>query len=74
MRCAPTVSPGQLSTLSPKSRCRPASPRGRWKRLHHPHTAAFAERMWERIMLIDENLQRHPAGEPLLWTVEKQSG
>lgn len=40
-----------------------------------PHTAGFAEKMWERHYLsYNENLRRYLAGEPLLWTVNKQAG
>lgn len=40
-----------------------------------PHTAGFAEKMWERHYLnYTENLRRYLAGEPLLWTVDKTAG
>lgn len=40
-----------------------------------PHIAGFAEKLWERqYELFTENLRRHLAGEPLLWTVDKQAG
>jgi len=40
-----------------------------------PHTAGFAEKMWERhYVAYKENLRRYLAGEPLLWTVDKQAG
>lgn len=40
-----------------------------------PHTAGFAEKMWERhYVSYTENLGRYLAGEPLLWTVDKTAG
>jgi phosphoglycerate dehydrogenase-like enzyme len=40
-----------------------------------PHTAGFAEKMWERhYARYAENLGRYLAGEPLLWTVDKNAG
>jgi phosphoglycerate dehydrogenase-like enzyme len=40
-----------------------------------PHTAGFAEKMWERhYIAYTENLRRYLAGEPLLWTVDKKAG
>lgn len=40
-----------------------------------PHTAGFAVKMWERhYVSYTENLRRFLAGEPLLWTVDKQVG
>jgi len=40
-----------------------------------PHTAGFAEKMWERhYVSYTENLRRYLAGEPLLWIVNKQAG
>ena len=40
-----------------------------------PHTAGFAEKMWERhYVSYTENLRRYLAGEPLLWTVDKRAG
>ena len=40
-----------------------------------PHTAGFAEKMWERhYVSYTENLRRCLAGEPLLWTVDKNAG
>ena len=40
-----------------------------------PHTAGFAEKMWERhYVAYTENLRRYLAGEPLLWTVNKEAG
>ncbi len=40
-----------------------------------PHTAGYAEKMWERHYdSYAENLRRYLAGEPLLWTVDKQAG
>ena len=40
-----------------------------------PHTAGFAEKMWERhYVAYTENLRRYLAGEPLLWTVDKNAG
>ena len=40
-----------------------------------PHTAGFAEKMWERhYVAYAENLRRYLAGEPLLWMVDKQAG
>jgi phosphoglycerate dehydrogenase-like enzyme len=40
-----------------------------------PHTAGFAEKMWERhYASYTENLRLYLAGEPLLWTVDKQAG
>jgi len=40
-----------------------------------PHTAGFAVKMWERhYSNYTENLRRFLAGEPLLWTVDKQLG
>ena len=40
-----------------------------------PHTAGFAEKMWERhYVAYTENLRRYLTGEPLLWTVDKSAG
>jgi len=40
-----------------------------------PHTAGFAEKMWERHYdAYTEDLRRYLAGEPLLWTVDKKAG
>ncbi len=40
-----------------------------------PHTAATSDKMWERhYALIQENLRRYLAGEPLLGLVDKQVG
>lgn len=40
-----------------------------------PHTAGFAEKMWERHYInYTENLRRYLVGEPLLWTVDKNAG
>jgi phosphoglycerate dehydrogenase-like enzyme len=40
-----------------------------------PHTAGYAEKMWERHYdSYAENLRRYLAGEPLLWTVDKNAG
>jgi phosphoglycerate dehydrogenase-like enzyme len=40
-----------------------------------PHTAGFAEKMWERHYAnFTENLRRFIASEPLLWIVDKQAG
>ena len=40
-----------------------------------PHTAGFAEKMWERhYVAYTENLRRYLTGEPLLWTVDKRAG
>lgn len=40
-----------------------------------PHTAGFAEKMWDRhYVSYTENLRRYLAGEPLLWIVNKQAG
>jgi phosphoglycerate dehydrogenase-like enzyme len=40
-----------------------------------PHTAATSEKMWERhYTLINENLRRFLAGEPLLGLVDKRAG
>lgn len=40
-----------------------------------PHTAATSDRMWERhYALINENLRRYLAGEPLLGLVDKNVG
>jgi len=40
-----------------------------------PHTAATTDKMWERhYALIQENLRRYLAGEPLLGLVDKQVG
>ncbi len=40
-----------------------------------PHTAGFAEKMWERhYVAYTKNLRRYLAGEPLLWTVNKEAG
>lgn len=40
-----------------------------------PHTAGFAEKMWERhYVAYTDNLRRFLAGEPLLWTVDKYAG
>jgi len=40
-----------------------------------PHTAGFAEKMWERhYVAYTENLRRYLAGEPLLWMVDKNAG
>ena len=40
-----------------------------------PHTAGFAEKMWERhYASYTANLRRYLAGEPLLWTVDKRAG
>lgn len=40
-----------------------------------PHTAGFAEKMWERhYVTYTGNLRRYLAGEPLLWTVNKKAG
>jgi phosphoglycerate dehydrogenase-like enzyme len=40
-----------------------------------PHTAGFAEKMWERhYVAYTENLRRYLAAEPLLWTVDKSAG
>jgi phosphoglycerate dehydrogenase-like enzyme len=40
-----------------------------------PHTAGFAEKMWERhYVSYTENLRRYLAGKPLLWTVDKKAG
>ncbi len=40
-----------------------------------PHTAGYAEKMWERHYdSYAENLRRYLAGKPLLWTVDKQAG
>lgn len=40
-----------------------------------PHTAGFAEKMWERHYAnYTGNLRRYLAGEPLLWTVDKNAG
>ena len=40
-----------------------------------PHTAGYAEKMWERhYVAYTENLRRYLAGEPLLWTVDKNAG
>lgn len=40
-----------------------------------PHTAGFAEKMWERHYdKYTQNLRRYLAGEPLLWTVDKNAG
>lgn len=40
-----------------------------------PHTAGYAEKMWERhYASYAENLRRYLAGEPLLWTVDKKAG
>jgi phosphoglycerate dehydrogenase-like enzyme len=40
-----------------------------------PHTAGFAEKMWERhYESYTENLRRYLAGVPLLWTVDKNAG
>jgi phosphoglycerate dehydrogenase-like enzyme len=40
-----------------------------------PHTGGFAEKMWERHYVnFTENLRRYLAGEPLLWTVDKDAG
>jgi phosphoglycerate dehydrogenase-like enzyme len=40
-----------------------------------PHTAGLAEKLWERqYENFTENLRRFLAGQPLLWTVDKQAG
>lgn len=40
-----------------------------------PHTAGYAEKMWERhYVSYTENLRRYLAGEPLLWIVDKKAG
>ena len=40
-----------------------------------PHIAGYADKMWERhYELYSENLRRYLAGQPLLWTVDKQMG
>ncbi len=40
-----------------------------------PHTAGFAEKMWERHYVnYTENLRRYLEGEPLQWTVDKRAG
>ena len=40
-----------------------------------PHTAGYAEKMWERhYVSYTENLRRYLAGEPLLWIVDKNAG
>ncbi len=40
-----------------------------------PHTAGYAEKMWERhYVAYVENLRRYLAGKPLLWMVDKQAG
>jgi phosphoglycerate dehydrogenase-like enzyme len=40
-----------------------------------PHTAGYAEKMWERpYVAYAENLRRYLAGEPLLWMVDKNAG
>ena len=40
-----------------------------------PHTAGIARKMWERhYEVFCENLRRFLAGQPLLWTVDKQRG
>lgn len=40
-----------------------------------PHTGGFAEKMWERhYVAYSQNLRRYLAGEPLLWTVDKNAG
>jgi D-2-hydroxyacid dehydrogenase (NADP+) len=40
-----------------------------------PHTAGYAEKMWERHYdSYAENLRRYLAGEPLLWMVDKNAG
>jgi phosphoglycerate dehydrogenase-like enzyme len=40
-----------------------------------PHTAGFAEKMWERhYVAYADNLRRYRAGKPLLWTVDKLAG
>jgi phosphoglycerate dehydrogenase-like enzyme len=40
-----------------------------------PHTAGYAERMWERhYVSYTENLRRYFAGEPLLWIIDKNAG
>jgi D-2-hydroxyacid dehydrogenase (NADP+) len=40
-----------------------------------PHTAGYAEKMWERHYdSYAENLRRYLAGEPLLWVVDKNAG
>ena len=40
-----------------------------------PHTAGYAEKMWERHYdSYNENLRRYLTGEPLLWTVDKKAG
>ena len=40
-----------------------------------PHTAGYAEKMWERHYLAyAENLRRYLDGQPLLWLVDKNAG
>ncbi len=40
-----------------------------------PHTAGFAQKMWERHYIsYTENLRRYLAGEPLQWIVDKKAG
>jgi phosphoglycerate dehydrogenase-like enzyme len=40
-----------------------------------PHTAGYAEKMWERhYVAYTENLRRYLAGKPLLWRVDKKAG
>ncbi len=40
-----------------------------------PHTAGYAEKMWERhYVAYAENLRLYLAGQPLLWVVDKKAG
>lgn len=40
-----------------------------------PHIGGYAQKMWERhYKIYAQNLQRYLAGQPLLWTVDKQAG
>lgn len=54
----------------------PASPLWTMENLFiTPHTAGFAEKMWERhYIAYSENLCRYLAGQALLWTVDKKAG